>query len=207
MKRPNDLMTLKGFDLKGTKRDLTLEQPFSNTDDKHYGMPITPCAALEMIRRFQNQTGRTPDNPFTNVYWVEFSKASIFRVLSYENCEYVRFYLALPEPDGKEASLTLEGVNALGEVIGKENLLKIAGKIQAHADLNDGQELDEDSIYKEFGNELPPSEEKGNGGKGFLDTNNVKSMRDFFEERSLELSQASFPEFLAAFYKYTENKF
>ncbi|NQX40927.1 hypothetical protein SAMN05421820_104332 [Pedobacter steynii] len=205
MKRPNELMTLKGFDLKGTKRDLILEQPFSNTDDKHYGMPITPCAALDMIKRFQDQISN--NDAFSNVYWVEFSKASIFRILSQETCEYVRFYLAIPEIDGKEASLTLEGANASGEVIGKEIMLQIAARMKAQRELSPNVELDEDSIYSEFKHELPPSEEKGNGGKGFLDTTNVKSMRGFIEEKSQELTQTDFPGFLKTFYKYIEDKF
>ncbi|RQO65297.1 hypothetical protein DBR43_31115 [Pedobacter sp. KBW06] len=207
MNRPNELMTMKGFDLQGRKRDLTLEQPFSNTDDKHYGMPITPCAALEMIRRFKEQMEQNPHDLFANVYWVEFSKASIFRMLSYENCEYIRFYLAIPEVDGKDASLSLECINASKEVIGEKALLEIAGKMESHIVSQSQEPFNEDSVYKEFNNELPPKEEKGNGGKGFLETTNVKSMRDFFDKKSEELSQGTFVEFLTAFYKHAEEKF
>lgn len=209
MKRPNELMTLKGFDHQGTKRDLIQEQPFSCTQDKkHYGMPVTPCAALDMIKRFQDQIGSTiPNDPFSNVYWVEFSKASIFRVLSYEGCEYIRFYLAIPDKDGKDASLTLEGVNASGTVIGKDILLQIADRMTEQMGADRTGELDENRIYSDLKHEIPPIEEKGNGGKGFLEMDNVKSMKNFLDNEKKSLTEANFTDFVAAFYKYTEQKF
>ncbi|WP_367866644.1 hypothetical protein [Pedobacter sp. WC2423] len=208
MPRTNDLMTLKGFDRQSKKRDLILEQPFSNTDIRHYGMPITPCAALEMIGRFQDQVNTDDVNdPFRNVYWVEFSKASIFRVLSYENCEYVRFYLAIPDKDGKDASLTLEGVDSTGEVIARAALLDVAAAMQAQKKVSNTAELDEDAIYKKMNYLLPPIEEKGNGGSPFLEAKNVKSMKDFLESQSQYLKEMDFAEFIKSFYNYAKEKF
>lgn len=114
----------------------------ANPGGKQYGMRITVDAFHQLLKgALQTQAGQKQPS----VRFVEFSKASIFRVLSQPGCEYIRFYFVYPEK--AKMSLVLEGLDAAGQA------LKLASHVMKMADggaVRVAQEEDPD--YEEVGN-------------------------------------------------------
>lgn len=116
---------------------------------KQYGMRIT-VDAFHRLLQGALQTHAEQKQP--GLRFVEFSKASLFRVLSQPGCEYVRFYFVYPEK-GK-MSLVLEGVDAgLKALKFDSHVIKMAAVGAARA-----VEAD-DPVYEEKGNN-----DSGGGG-------------------------------------------
>ena len=183
MNRKNEIMTLKGFNTTSANpTDLQQEQPFSDcTTAEHFGMPITPAVFCEMLSAFRNSPA-AGDDTFKNLWWVEFSKASIFRVLAQEECDYVRFYFVIPDPEKKKASLSLQGINSKRETIKRDVIVEASKKMADSAYIINNQ-LDETALLDSLASKPPAIEEKGNGGAGssLLGDGNVKSINDFYK--------------------------
>lgn len=148
----NKKMKFPTFDWdKGKKRlkdatdDLTYAVPFSDADGgkQHYGMRITPEAYVNLVKQFADEYGGA--SPF-EIVSVTFSKASLFRVLSQPDCEYVRFHFAFPEK--AKLSLILEGVG--------KDLVRLRNDLVMEVVNND---------QRSQNSEDPDYEEKGNGGE------------------------------------------
>jgi hypothetical protein len=147
----NEKMTLRGFKWDGTAlsnvcEDIIRAQPFSDTSGattpKHYGMPIDRPAAKGMIGEFYRQFGSGAVSAFKDVKMVDFSKASIFRILSQEGCEYIRFFFCIADVSTNKASLVMEGLDS--------NLQPIGGKGLSVIDSEDSGDVD--GQYEEKGN-------------------------------------------------------
>ena len=214
MSSKNETMKLRGYDATTNLCDLQRDQPFSNVGTgKHFGMPVSTTKFLQMLFRFW--TGNRPgaDNPFADVWWVNFSKASLFRILAQENVEYVRFYFAIPEAGVNEASLALEGIKADGSPAKLTQILAVANTMTGNGD--------EDIESSQGGNimaltgEGPPAdnEEKGNGGPPLAgDARNISSFKEFTEKMEQrftekELDGKTFKEFVAAYYLHAQENF
>lgn len=119
---------------------------------KQFGMRITVDAFHQLLKGALRVNG-TQKKP--SVRYVEFSKASILRVLSQPGCEFIRFYFVYPEKN--KMSLVLEGLDTNQRALKFEShVMRMAapGKVRA-AD-------DDDPDYEERGN----GEESGEGGDG-----------------------------------------
>ncbi|HVI44754.1 MAG TPA: hypothetical protein VM802_07785 [Chitinophaga sp.] len=141
-----------------------------------YGMPITWGAFLQLLANFFVKVQGDPDvrNFFNGVYWVDFSKASLLRVLSQPGCEFVRFYFVIPESNQK-ISLMAEGRDANDNHINYSHLLAKATSGDLTTDPGD-----------------PGFEERGNGG-GYSNP-----LRDLFKALEAANSPLITPE-LSAF--------
>ncbi|MBC9929041.1 hypothetical protein [Chitinophaga qingshengii] len=150
----SDKMMVSGYTAndQGYLQDTTIpidsHMPFTG-DPKTYGMPVTVSAFYGMMYHFYKYLDTHPEVKafFQKVYSVEFSKASLFRLLSQPGCEYVRFNFVIPEADDK-ISLMGQGLDANHKSIGFDVLLEKAqsGK-----------------LYDGPGD--PNAEERGNGGE------------------------------------------
>lgn len=134
--------------LKDTTIPIDSHMPFTS-DPKTYGMPVTVSAFFGMLFHFYKYLDANPEvkDFFQGVYSVEFSKASLFRLLSQQGCEYVRFNFVIPDDDEK-ISLMGQGLDANHRSIGYDVLLEKA---------TEGKLFD--------GPGDPRSEERGNGGE------------------------------------------
>ena len=97
----NSKMTMPAFNWDLNKQQIMetpdmvdSEIPFTESADKHFGMPITVDAFHKLL--FDFVKNYADEKPF-DIQYVEFSKASIFRILSQPGCEFIRFYFAFPE--------------------------------------------------------------------------------------------------------------
>lgn len=113
-----------------------------NPKGKQYGMRITVNAFHQLLMgALRAQEGQKQPG----LRFVEFSKASIFRVLGQPGCEYIRFYFVYPEK-GK-MSLVLEGLDAAGQALKLDShVMKLATADKARA------VQAEDPVYEEVGN-------------------------------------------------------
>ena len=204
MASKNQTMTLQGYDSKSQLCELKREQPFSDVSGKHYGMPQSTGAFLTMLYNFWLQNRRTNDNPFSDVFWVEFSKASLFRILSQENCEFVRFYFAMPDEGINKASLAMEGLCSNGDPIKLTEIFKVADSMIATGGLDPEMGGEDISAITA---DLPPNhEERGNGGPGIIGAPGIKSLADVLNKATLESSD-DFKKFLKAYYNYAQETF
>ena len=205
----NQIMNLRGFDTSSQVCDLKREQPFSDlTTDKHYGMPISTVKFLTMLYDFWKQDDPSPTNPFGDVYWVNFSKASLFRILAQEDVEYVRFYFAIPDPELNKASLALEGIK------GDHTPVKLIQTLQVAAHMTGDSDLDPESPghnILELTGGIPTAnnEEKGNGGPPLERHNgsqNVSSLKRVSTGFTNTDKERTFKEFIEQYYLHaTEN--
>lgn len=128
----SDQMSLAGYGcndqghLDPTPEQLIYRMPFTG-DGATYGMPVTVAAYFAMLNNFYKFLIANPAliPLFQGSYSVDFSKASLLRILSQEGCEYVRFYFAIPEADNK-LSLVAEGLTADQGQVGYAQLLQKA---------------------------------------------------------------------------------
>lgn len=127
------------------------DMPFSEPDEKgdFTGMPISAEAFIEFLKAFIKTVGK---DPHFDIKYVEFSKASLFRILSQPGCEYLRFYFAFVAPD--KLSLLIEGLDK--EQVSLQ-LDKLKTAVTNNFSFEDGE---------------PFYEERGNGGN----TDSVKSV-------------------------------
>jgi hypothetical protein len=163
----SDQMSYAGYACNGqgylepSSEQLNYNMPFTGTKET-YGMPITVGAFFGMLNNFYNYIQSHPEveQAFQDTYAIDFSKASLMRILSQPNCEYVRFHFAIPEPNQK-ISLAAQGLDAGFELIGQAHLLQKA---------IDNRMLEGDP-------DDPNTEERGNGrgGKG------LESLGQIFE--------------------------
>lgn len=150
----SDKMTVTGYtaNAQGYLEDTTVpidsNMPFT-ADPATSGMPITISGYFGMLFHFYQYLSTHPEikDFFQESYSIEFSKASLFRVLSQKGCEFVRFHFAIPESNNK-LSLLAEGVDINRRSIGYEVLLE---KAQAN------------NLVTGPGD--PNVEERGNGGE------------------------------------------
>ena len=116
---------------------------------KQYGMRITVDAFHQLLKgALQAQAAQTKPA----VRYVEFSKASIFRVLGQPGCEYIRFYFVHPEEN--KMSLVLEGLDANAQALKFESHVM---KMGAGSEAREAEE--DDPVYEERGN----NDETGDG--------------------------------------------
>lgn len=109
---------------------------------KQYGMRIT-VDAFHRLLQGALQTHAEQKRP--GLRFVEFSKASLFRVLSQPGCEYVRFYFVYPEKN--KMSLVLEGVDA------NLKALKFDSHVMKMAAVGGARAVEaDDPVYEEKGN-------------------------------------------------------
>ena len=182
MSQKNQTMTVQGYNGNSELQPIDQEQPFSDCDDnKHYGMPITACAFWEMLDRFRN-TATAKEETFKNLWWVQFSKASILRIIAQEQCDYIRFYFAIPDATNNKVSLMLQGIGSDLKTIKHDVLLEVAKKMEDQNNISNDQ-LDEMKLLKSLTKLSPATEEKGNGGHktSFTGEKNVKSIDDFYK--------------------------
>lgn len=150
----SDQMSLAGYScdsqgfLNPTTEQLDYNMPFTQ-DPQTFGMPITAAAYFGMLNNFYLLLLQYPElqTAFQGAYFVDFSKASLLRILSQEGCEYVRFHFAVPEAN-KQISLAAEGLTINQEQIGYAQLLAKATTNNMVHDTGD-----------------PKIEERGNGKK------------------------------------------
>ncbi|MDO3627582.1 hypothetical protein [Mucilaginibacter sp. BT774] len=204
----NQIMKLKGYDKDSTLCELQRDQPFSDlTDGKHFGMPISTCKFLQMLYLFWLQNKPTADNPFKDVWWVNFSKASIFRILAQEDCEYIRFYFAIPDKDFFQASLALEGIKSDGSPIKLTEILAVANTMTGKDDV-DRESPGKDVFAVTSGAATPSNEEKGNGGPPLENQiPNISSLKMFADQLEKDLSQKTFKQFIAEYYLHAQKEF
>lgn len=207
----NEIMTLKGFTRDDSLNPLQRDQPFSDQPQgKHYGMPVSTCKFLTMLFDFWRQNQQTGDNPFGDVFWVNFSKASLFRMLAQEETEFVRFYFALPTRGVNKASLAMEAVKKNGSPVKLDQILAVAGTMTGGNDHDpEGPHPKAGQTIQELTNGNPPgnNEEKGNGGPP-LDggSRNISSLKEFFDMEK-DLGKKTFKEFIKAYYHHSQETF
>ncbi|MCW3465264.1 hypothetical protein [Chitinophaga nivalis] len=165
----SDKMSLAGYDcnnqgnLNTTTEQLEYNMPFTEGQPiptvPTYGMPVTVKAFFGMLNNFYRLLFNNPaaDAIFQDIHYVEFSKASLFRVLSQEGCEYVRFNFVIPESTSQKLSLLAEGLDKNHDPIFYDQLL-------LKAQNNDMVPAKGD----------PKMEERGNGGE------TKEQMKDLF---------------------------
>lgn len=152
----SDQMSLAGYGcndqgyLKPLTEQLDYRMPFTSDQLVTYGMPITAEAYFGMLNNFYKFLIANPAliPLFQGSYAVDFSKASLLRILSQEGCEYIRFHFAIPEANEK-LSLVAEGLTANQEQVGYAQLLQKATTNNMVHDTGD-----------------PKIEERGNGTPG-----------------------------------------
>lgn len=209
MGRKNQTMTVQGYSGKNRKA-IKQEQCFSDDNNpKSYGMPITPCTFWDMLNNFRRSTIPETDQ-FEGLAWVEFSKASIFRILSQENCDYVRFYFVIPDLDINKASLAMQGVDSDGKTIKKDTIHEVAVKMES-SEFNPDNIRDEDALLESLSELPPPMEEKGNGGDEapLTENKNVQSINDFYaemKEKGLNFSDMDLATFAKEFLEYADRQ-
>ena len=218
MRTKNEIMKVKGFENQTNNIcELQREQPFSGVDTsgKHYGMPVSTTKFLNMLYRFwtanNSTTGLDPDNPFKDVWWVTFSKASLFRILAQEKAEYVRFYLAIPNEGVDNASLALEGIKADGLPVKLNQLLKVAATLTGDDDLDPESSTGKGIMAITGGDPTGDNEEMANGGPGlFGNTRNISSFNELFDDlktHNILPDEHQFKEFVEAYYKKAQENF
>lgn len=163
----SDQMSYSGYKCDGqgylepNPQQLNYKMPFTG-DAQTYGMPVTAGAFFGMLNNFYNFIQNNPDagKIFQDTYAIEFSKASLMRIMSQPNCEYIRFHFAIPETNEK-ISLAAQGLDYDFETIGQAHLLQKA--------------IDDTMMVGDPGD--PNTEERGNGrgGKG------MESLGQIFE--------------------------
>ncbi len=191
--------------MKKKKVTISAEQPYSGKTGNHYGMPITQVAGILMKYAFRDQviTPSKPETPFHNLAWVEFSKASIFRILAQEGCEFVRFYFAIPNAGSNQASLSLEGIGSDKAPIKQDTITNITLELDKQIAAN---KIDENAILSKLDvHTIPLNEEKGNGGNPLRGSESVKFMSDFILNNK-ELGTLKVSDFIKMFYKYAAEK-
>ncbi|MGN7823553.1 hypothetical protein ACTJJB_25755 [Chitinophaga sp. 22536] len=150
----SDKMMVSGYTannqgyLDNTTIPIDSHMPFTG-DPTTYGMPVTVSAYFGMLFHFYNYLSKHPEVKefFQGRYSVEFSKASLFRLLGQPGCEFVRFHFVIPE-NNEKISLMAEGLDANHVNIGFPVLLE-----KAKAGVLDPTPAD------------PGIEERGNGGE------------------------------------------
>jgi len=211
MSSKNEIMKLRGFDVDTKLCDLQRDQPFSNlSSGKHFGMPVSTCNFLQMLFRFWIGNKPGADNPLADVWWVNFSKASLFRILAQENVEYIRFYFAIPEAGINEASLALEGIKANGSPAKLTQLLAVANTMTGNGDVD--IESQDGGIMRLTGDDPPAdNEEKGNAGPPLADSpRNISSFKEFsgmLHDLTENLTEETFKDFIAAYYLHAKENF
>jgi len=208
MKTKNQVMKLQGYDTSSKLCELQRDQPFSDVSDgKHFGMPISTTKFLYMLYWFWVNNKPGAENPFGDVWWVNFSKASILRILAQEGCEYIRFYFAIPEEGINQASLALEGVQSDGSPIKLQETLAVAGTIKG--DENKDIEKNIQDLLKITDGNLPGNnEEKGNGGPPLANgLRDISSFKEFVDNLEKDFETKSFQDFIAAYYKRAKEDF
>lgn len=209
MDRKNETMIVQGYSGK-RKKAIKQEQSFSDSkNSKTFGMPITSCTFWEMLRNFKDAPA-SESTEFKGLSWVEFSKASIFRILSQENCDYIRFYFVVPDLDTKKASLMMQGVNNNGISINWDTLLNVA-EIMDKPEYNLNNERDEDAILQKLNKLDPPLEERGNGGEDstLVEEKNIHSINDFYnamDKKGLPIRGMDLPTFAKEFLEYADGQ-
>lgn len=178
----NEKMHLRGFswnrDGIGDKlQDIEHEQPWSDCSKgkEHFGMPVTERAYVEMIKKFRDYFDDIgTDNPFINITYVDFSKASILRILAQEDCEFIRISFAMPEKGPIEASAALQGLNKNGKPVKEDEYNDTVEAVEA------SKEVISEEVTGIFKNGLKAQyEERGNGGR---DSAAVKLLSVEYEE-------------------------
>jgi hypothetical protein len=229
MSTQNETMILRGFFHEKTKPksetlcNLKREEPFSapSKNGKHYGMPISTYKFLYMLYHFWLQIALKKKNPFKDVWWVDFSKASLFRILAQKDCEYIRFYLAIPGndkdiSDANNASLALEGLDCNGKTIKHDLIVKIASTMNGQSDDDPEAPHSDEKFITELtnGDSLANNEEKGNGGSGNNKNNNnsnqdknIQTLSAFIGENKEFLVDKSFQEFIRQYYNHAQENF
>ena len=209
MERKNETMTVQGYSGK-RKKAIKQEQSFSDCNNsKTFGMPITACTYWEMLKNFKNApVSRSPE--FKGLSWVEFSKASIFRILAQENCDFIRFYFVIPDLDTNKASLMMQAVDSNGVTINKQTLIDVAA-IMDNPEYLRNNERDEDAILQTLKKLDPSLEEKGNGGNDapWVEEKNIQSINDFYNEMDKKGSPfvgMDLPTFAKEFLAYTDRQ-
>jgi hypothetical protein len=175
----SDQMSLAGYGcndqgyLNPTPEQLDYRMPFTG-DQQTYGMPVTVAAFFGMLNNFYLLLASNPSlaQLFQGVFSVDFSKASLLRVLSQEGCEYVRFHFAVPEADGK-MSLLAEGLDVNGMQVGYQQLLQKATDNNMVHDTDD-----------------PKIEERGNGKRGGGGTVPIQPLFDLLKGHGSPLATA-----------------
>jgi hypothetical protein len=205
MSRKNETMTVRGYDLNLTLSDIKREQPRSDIAKRHYGMPVTTPAFLRMLHRFWLTVINGTNPNFEDVWYVEFSKASLFRILAQEDCEFVRMYFVIPEAGVKEASIGLEGIDGVGLPISLQAILDIADGMNETTT----EDIEISTATRPTGlTSTPPAhEEKGNGGPPFIGINNVESIKDFAKSQGPGLIDKTFKDFVDAYYRHAKAAF
>lgn len=125
----SDQMSLAGYGcdsqghLNPTTEQLDYNMPFTQ-DPQTFGMPITAAAYFGMLNSFYELLLSNPAllAAFQGTFFVDFSKASLLRILSQEGCEFIRFHFAVPEAN-KKISLSAEGLTANMAQVGYAALL------------------------------------------------------------------------------------
>jgi hypothetical protein len=213
MSSKNEIMKLRGFDQDTTLCEIQREQPFSDiSNGKHFGMPISTCKFLQMLFRFWLGNKPGAENPFADVWWVNFSKASLFRILAQEDVEYVRFYFAIPEAGINEASLALEGIKTDGSPVKLTQILAVANTMSGADDV-DPESPGNDIMALTGGTPPPNNEEKGNGGPPIQgNIRDISSLKEFFDTleqdfANKDLTEGTFRDFIAAYYLHAQENF
>ena len=175
----SDQMSLAGYGcndqgyLNATPEQLDYRMPFTG-NQQTYGMPVTVAAFFGMLNNFYLLLSENPSlaKLFQGVFSVDFSKASLLRILSQEGCEYVRFHFAVPEADNK-MSLLAEGLDANGMQVGYQQLLQKA--------------MDNDMVHDD---DDPKREERGNGKHGGGGTVPIQALFDLLKAQGSPLATA-----------------
>ncbi|TWF35384.1 hypothetical protein FHW36_109174 [Chitinophaga polysaccharea] len=125
----SDQMSFAGYGcddqghLNPSTEQLDYRMPFTDAVQT-FGMPITVAAYFGMLNNFYKQLIANPEllQFFNGTFFVDFSKASLLRILSQEGCEFVRFHFAIPEANNK-ISLVAEGLTLSQDQVGYPQLL------------------------------------------------------------------------------------
>lgn len=135
---------------------------------KQYGMRITVEAFHQLLKgALKAQTNQKAPT----VRYVEFSKASIFRVLSQPGCEYIRFYFVYPEKN--KMSLVLEGLDENRQALKlQSHVMKMAAGAKARAAEED------DPVYEERGNNDETGGDDGDATPGALSASAGKTKKN-----------------------------
>ncbi|MFY0255945.1 hypothetical protein ACDQ55_18545 [Chitinophaga sp. 30R24] len=176
----SDQMSLAGYAsndqgyLYPTTEQLDYRMPFTG-DVKTYGMPVTSAAFLGMLNNFYKFLLANPEvqQAFQGVLSIDFSKASLLRILSQEGCEYIRFHFAIPE-ENQQFSLVAEGITGDQSQVGYEQLLK---------------RVTENTIT-EHNSFDPKFEERGNGKDGDGKFAPYKQLFDILKKNNSPLATA-----------------
>lgn len=125
----SDQMSLAGYGcnsqghLNPIPEQLDYNMPFTG-EPQTYGMPVTVAAYFGMLNNFYLLLMKYPEllAAFQGNFFVDFSKASLLRILSQEGCEYIRFHYAVPGANEK-ITLVAEGLDANQDQVAYSALL------------------------------------------------------------------------------------